>query len=142
RINVLPGLEGMVWKVPIDNTRHWHIVCAQIPNPIPEHILKTMRDPAPDAELLQAPQDILDGKYTLNDFPADNVSYQNMVNMHDDVTQIGQDIIYDRSTETLGRSDIAIVQLRKLWVRELNKHAAGESLTQWSFDNISRGTAV
>ena len=39
--------------------------------------------------------------------------------LQDDVAQCAQGVIQDRSAERLGRSDVAVVMLRKLWTREL-----------------------
>jgi hypothetical protein len=41
--------------------------------------------------------------------------------------------IADRSAERLGRSDAAVVLLRKIWKRELRLLAEGKPLTQLTF---------
>ena len=55
----------------------------------------------------------------------------NLTHMQDDVTQIGQGIIRDRTQEHLGRSDGHVVLLRKLFEREMRALAEGRPLTQW-----------
>lgn len=136
RINVLPGLEGLIWKVPIDNERHWHIVLAQVP--VGEELKYVEAD---HDYLMQTPGKVLRGEMSLLEADTENMTYQNFVNMQDDVSQIGQGIAYDRSTETLGRTDVAIMRIRRIWIRELQKLADGEPLKQWSFSSITRGSA-
>ncbi|HLI21165.1 MAG TPA: hypothetical protein VKV32_08610, partial [Stellaceae bacterium] len=43
----------------------------------------------------------------------------------------GQGKIEDRSREQLGRSDAALVMLRRMWRRELEALAAGKELTNF-----------
>ena len=54
-----------------------------------------------------------------------------MTRVQDDVTQIGQRLIRDRSEEHLGRSDSWVVLLRTLWAREMRALAEGRPLKQW-----------
>jgi 5,5'-dehydrodivanillate O-demethylase len=53
------------------------------------------------------------------------------VNVQDYVAQKGQGRIYDRTNERLGRSDAAIILLRKLFARELQALAEGRPLKAW-----------
>ena len=50
----------------------------------------------------------------------------------DEVGQGGQGAIADRNNERLGRSDIAVILLRKIWQRELRALAEGKALKKWS----------
>ena len=43
----------------------------------------------------------------------------------------GQGMIADRDTELLGKSDLGIVTLRRLFWRELDKQRAGLATKQW-----------
>jgi 5,5'-dehydrodivanillate O-demethylase len=52
--------------------------------------------------------------------------------IQDGIAQTGQGRITDRSKEHLGASDLGIIELRRIWARELRKLAAGESLKQWA----------
>jgi 5,5'-dehydrodivanillate O-demethylase len=51
----------------------------------------------------------------------------------------GQGPVYDRENERLGRSDIGIILLRKIYRRELARIAAGRKPKQW---RRSSGTRV
>ena len=55
----------------------------------------------------------------------------NLINLQDYVAQRGQGIIADRDHERLGRADLAVFMLRKLWAGELKALAAGRPLKQW-----------
>src|SRR5262249_55569938 len=79
---------------------------------------------SPRAEVVHQ---VLAGKLHVNDL----VDRPDLLNVQDDVAQCGQGRIQDRSEERLGRSDVAIVLLRKLWVRELRALAEGRPRTDW-----------
>jgi 5,5'-dehydrodivanillate O-demethylase len=53
------------------------------------------------------------------------------VNVQDYVAQKGQGRIYNRATERLGRSDVGVILLRKLFEREMRALAEGRPLTPW-----------
>jgi 5,5'-dehydrodivanillate O-demethylase len=54
------------------------------------------------------------------------------VTIQDHVAQQGQGVIADRDRERLGRSDVAVILLRKLWARELQALAEGRPLKEWT----------
>jgi len=56
-----------------------------------------------------------------------------LVNIQDHVTQIGQGAIANRGTERPGRTDAAVLLLRRIWEREMRAIAKGEALTAWKF---------
>ena len=51
--------------------------------------------------------------------------------IQDHVTQEGQGAIADRTRDRLGRSDLAVILLRKAWTRELQALAEERPLKQW-----------
>jgi 5,5'-dehydrodivanillate O-demethylase len=53
--------------------------------------------------------------------------------LQDTLMCVGQGAIADRSAERLGRSDAAVILLRKIWRRELRLLAEGKPLTQFTF---------
>ncbi len=54
-----------------------------------------------------------------------------VVSAQDYVSQVGQGAIVDRSNEHLGRTDVGVILLRKMWTRELRALAEGRPLKQW-----------
>jgi 5,5'-dehydrodivanillate O-demethylase len=75
--------------------------------------------------------EILAGRKTLtevkerDEFPA-------MARLEDQCAQPGQGVIADRSAEWLGRSDKGIIQLRKIWARELQSLAETGTTKPWT----------
>lgn len=57
--------------------------------------------------------------------------------LQDTVISVGQDVIADRSAERLGRSDAAVILLRKIWKRELRLLVEGKPVTQFTFPSFS-----
>ena len=55
----------------------------------------------------------------------------NIVWIQDYATQVGQGPLDLRKKETLGRSDRALILIRKIWERELQNLEAGKPLKQW-----------
>jgi 5,5'-dehydrodivanillate O-demethylase len=56
-----------------------------------------------------------------------------IVGIQDEVAQIGQGAVADRDSEWLGRSDVGIVLIRKIWARELGALAEGRPTKPWQW---------
>ena len=54
-----------------------------------------------------------------------------VVRLQDDVVLVAQGAIPDRNEEHLGRSDVGVILLRKIWRRELERVAKGEARKSW-----------
>ena len=76
-------------------------------------------------------EDILWGRVTWADIDTSRVD---MVRLQDDAAQLGQGTITDRSQEHLGRADVGLITIRKLWDQETNAFTAGKPLTRWRRD--------
>ncbi|HEY7245265.1 MAG TPA: Rieske 2Fe-2S domain-containing protein [Xanthobacteraceae bacterium] len=77
---------------------------------------------------MELAQLVLSGKATIDDLRG---KVPDVVRLQDDVVLTAQGAIPDRENEYLGRSDVAIVLLRKIWRRELQALAAGKPLKPW-----------
>ena len=55
-----------------------------------------------------------------------------VVRLQDDVVLVAQGVIPDRSQDHLGRSDVGVILLRKIWRRELEALDKGQLLKGWS----------
>ena len=125
------------WRVPIDDTRHKSFIVEHFKvMPGDEEAYKTRRreqklkqKAVGLASITEVGDVILKGKARLSDF-ADRPDF---VNIQDDVAQRAQDVNQDRSAEWLGRSDVAVVMLRRLWARELTAVARGLAPTHWRY---------
>jgi 5,5'-dehydrodivanillate O-demethylase len=71
---------------------------------------------------------IIRGEMTWDDI----VDRTEVVATQDYVAQVGQGIVADRTHERLGRADVLVVLLRKIWERELRALAEGRPLTRWA----------
>ena len=49
-----------------------------------------------------------------------------LVRLQDDVAQVGQGLIADRDGERLGRADVGVIAIRRLWTRELGAFLKGQ----------------
>jgi 5,5'-dehydrodivanillate O-demethylase len=122
RLKVFPR-DGMgwrtllTWKVPIDDESYHSFA------------LNSSTAGSGDPEDIRLGREILDGRRRLR---VDDVGeYAKRVNLQDFVAQAGQGVIADRTHERLGRSDKAVILLRKIWERELRALADGRPLKQW-----------
>lgn len=79
---------------------------------------------APAANLAQS---VLRGDLAVDDIE----DRSRIVNVQDYVAQVGQGAIAPREQDQLGRSDVGVILLRKLWLRELKALAEGHPLTRW-----------
>lgn len=77
---------------------------------------------------------VLSGKLNLHEIE----DRPDIVNIQDHVAQEGQGVVPDRNIERLGRSDAAIILMRKIWVRELRSLAEGRPLKEWNFSKEVR----
>lgn len=125
-----PGGQSIHWRVPVDDDNHI-IPTSTLVRPgasgsrewpeEEEDPWETSRKIAETGAAIRA------GKLTIEDL---GVGAQ-YIPITDDVTQLGQGLIADREHERLGRSDAALIALRKIWERELRALAEGKPLKQW-----------
>ena len=73
--------------------------------------------------------DILAGRRRL----ADYYDHPQSAHIEDIVAQAGQGPIADRLHERLGRTDVGVILMRKLWTRELRALAEGKPLKGWRY---------
>ena len=57
-----------------------------------------------------------------------------LVRLQDDVAQVGQGLIADREGERLGRADVGVIAIRRLWARELAAFLEGRPTKKWKRD--------
>jgi 5,5'-dehydrodivanillate O-demethylase len=75
-------------------------------------------------------EEVLAGRKTLAEIKA-NDEFPAIARLEDQCAQPGQGVIADRSAEWLGRSDKGIIQLRKIWSRELRALAETGKTKRW-----------
>ncbi len=83
------------------------------------------------ASLRQIAEDILAGKMHIHDVDQSLSTYK-LFWIEDFAVQVGQGPIATRDQEHLGRIDVGVILMRKLWQRELKALAEGLPLKQWT----------
>ena len=134
-----PGVdfrEFMAWWVPIDDERHTQFTVVAVRGKSREQFegylgrqmeLRKKRDL--DREALT--RKVLTGEVTMDEVDQERV---HVLFLQDDVAQAGCGLIHERPAERMGRSDLGVIAVRKLWMRELRAFANGEPLTTWQYD--------
>jgi 5,5'-dehydrodivanillate O-demethylase oxygenase subunit len=124
--------ESLFWWVPIDDLSHIQFSIHRVPVTGEAAARVHARRQARRARIDIAHQDacdtVLSGRARVDDFDVNRVD---LVRLQDDVAQLGQGIVADRSQENLGRADVGITAIRRLWRRELGNLAAGRPLKAW-----------
>jgi len=121
--------DFLLWRKPVDDESFVELSASLVYMPEGErqrflHSNEAMmaNDPAPELGM----------KALRNEIHTDDITdLQLAVNVQDYVAQYGQGTFYDRSGERLGRSDVGVILLRKLYARELTALAEGRPLTSW-----------
>jgi 5,5'-dehydrodivanillate O-demethylase len=126
--------DHLAWRVPIDDERHasfqldvTHILDGAEGEAYKNrHKARIGKLGRPPAELGEA---VLRGDVRIQDIKGDERA--NIIWIQDYATQVGQGPIELRKQEMLGRSDRALILIRKIWERELQALAEGKPLKQW-----------
>jgi len=127
-------VDSLIFKVPVDDDRHLHFEVRMMPYSgdqgrqwLERRRAQRAKDAIDRLDLVRA---VLDGRLRLDDIDPNRTDH---VLIEDEVAQTGQGAIANRTGEHLGRGDIGIVLLRKLWERELRALADGRPLKQWTY---------
>ena len=124
----------IAWRVPVDDETHSSFLAtrANIDGALAQRVQGhqaalrgTVAGLTPAAEVAEA---VLRGELRIQDVP----DRPDIVGIQDYVVQKGQGRIADRAHERLGRSDVGVILLRKIWERELRTLADGRPLKQWT----------
>lgn len=134
-----PAVQGwplyLSWRVPIDDARHKTFILEHFDVRAQEQAAFCMRrQQRRDAMAALPPRsqvaaDILAGRSRLRD----HAQRPDFLLLGDDVAQRAQGVVQDRSKERLGRSDVAVVMLRRIWLRELAALEANCELAVWQY---------
>jgi 5,5'-dehydrodivanillate O-demethylase len=111
--------KAIFWYVPIDDESHLHFLIM---------VYHTKRRDRPEATPIHEEiEAILSGAKTWEDI----ATHPNIIRIQDGVSICGQGKIEDRAREQLGRSDAAVVMLRRMWRHQLDAIAAGQPTTDF-----------
>ena len=128
--------EFLAWWVPIDDGVHTQFTVVAVRGLSKAKFKTYFRRQQDlwaqrDLDRTQLTEDILSGKTTWDDVDTKRV---HLLFLQDDVAQAGCGLIHERPPEQLGRADIGVIAVRKMWLKELRAFAADEELTEWRYD--------
>jgi 5,5'-dehydrodivanillate O-demethylase len=133
------GWEDFIaWRVPIDDTVHrsFNVHIAHVKGEAAERYREAAaqrRANRPEPPANEVSRRVLRGEIAWPEIER----RPDIVGIQDYVSQVGQGVIADRKNERLGKSDVGIILLRKIYARELRALAEGHPLTAWK-----RGSAI
>ena len=125
--------DTYLMKVPVDDQNHVFFITQQVRVRAGEEAmyeekyqryLELRAKARPPHEL---GLEILAGKLTLSEV----ADHPYLAIIEDVVAQGGQGTIADRNAEKLGRSDVGILAMRRIWSREMRAIAEGTPVKQW-----------
>lgn len=122
------------WRVPVDddNTVSFSVDLLYLEGAEAEAYRQRRRETetlGADAPPPQMGDAILAGRVREEDLDA-RLSTATLFSVQDYVTQVGQ-AIADRTQDRLGKNDVGLALMRKLWERELRALEEGRPLTEW-----------
>jgi 5,5'-dehydrodivanillate O-demethylase oxygenase subunit len=126
--------EAFAWRVPIDDVSHasFNLSLVHISGAAAARYREQRKQQREALAKLPSAREMADavlaGRLRIHDID----DRPDIVNIQDHVAQEGQGGIPDRRAERLGRSDTAIILMRKIWLRELRALAEGRPLKSWS----------
>jgi 5,5'-dehydrodivanillate O-demethylase len=126
--------DRISWRVPVDddNTVSFSVDLLYLEGAEAEAYRQRRRETEQIATNAPPPQmgdAILAGRVREEDLDA-RLSTATLFSVEDYVTQVGQ-AIADRTQDRLGKNDVGLALMRKLWERELRALEEGRPLTEW-----------
>lgn len=125
--------ESLFWWVPVDDARHMQFSLHRVPatGEVAERIRTRRKARRAEIDLSHKTvcDDVLAGRLRMSDV---DVARVDIVRLQDDVAQIGQGRITDRGGEHLGRGDVGVTFIRRLWSRETKALIEGAPLKDWT----------
>ena len=144
-IGIQGPFEGFLTLVPIDDERHILFITIETDVPADDKAAVAAHR-ATQAEyrariaalpsITGVARSILAGEMTLDDA----MSHPFKTLIEDAVVQWGQGAIHDRTKEVLGRSDVGIARIRRIFERELLAVENGQPGKDWAFQNVPAST--
>jgi len=126
--------DAFAWRVPIDDFTHasFNLSLIHITGDAAERYRERRKQQRAAAAKLTSAREMADavlaGQVSIHEIQ----DRPDIVNIQDHVAQEGQGAIPDRDAERLGRSDAAVILMRKIWLRELRALAEGRPLKEWT----------
>ena len=126
-------MPHLSYRIPIDDASHLNLTAslAKVHGADAERFKQRRKERAAEIAALPPAQEVVDavmrGELYLHD-----VKRPDIINIQDAVALRAQPLMGVRSQDRLGKSDIQIIVLRKIWSRELRALERGEPMKTWS----------
>jgi 5,5'-dehydrodivanillate O-demethylase oxygenase subunit len=135
-------IQHLSYRIPIDDASHLSITVdlIQLDGAPWEQWQRDRAERLEKLAALPAYDDIIDGVLD-GSVDLHALDRADIVNIQDEVALAAQPPVGSRPSDRLGRSDIQIIVLRKIYARELRALATGDPLTTWSVPGDLEGTA-
>ncbi len=125
-------MDALAWRVPVDDETHrsFNVNLVHVTGEAAERYRAWLASQPPytGPSAVELGDAVLRGELRVDDIEDRSV----IVNVQDYVAQVGQGRIQDRRQERLGRSDVLVILLRRIWARELRAFAEGRPLKAWT----------
>ncbi len=129
--------ESLFWWLPLDDRRHMQFSLHRVPvtGDVAKrvHARRQERRERIDLAHQDVCEQILAGRLRLEDVDPARVD---LIRLQDDLAQVGQGRIVDRREDRLGRADVGVIAIRKLWARELAALREGRPLKTWRRERL------
>jgi len=127
-----PWGDRLFWRVPVDDNRcvSYLVGMLKVPSSPEERERRRRMAESVTVSPNDAAEDVLAGRIKMSQVPQ-NFNQREMFWVEDYVTEVGQGPIAPRADDRLGRRDVGIALLRKIWQRELTNLAEGRPLKHW-----------
>jgi 5,5'-dehydrodivanillate O-demethylase len=126
----LQGSDSFAWRVPVEDSLHrsFNLTLAHVTGEAAERYReRRARQRESGADVNELAESALRGEVHVDTFG----DRPDAVNIQDIVAQVGQGRIPARENDRLGRSDVLVILLRKIFLRELQAVADGRATKAW-----------
>ena len=122
---------NIVWRVPVDDHHHRSVNIRRVKrDPQAPQISRNYERTTTDRQV-EVARAILEGRMRLDQLdPIKDRAI--IVAVQDNMAQMGQGVIANRQNDHLGRSDVGVIAVRRLWLDELRALAQGHATRQWT----------
>jgi len=129
--------DALTWRVPVDDEHFatYGVNMTHVAGEARARYEQSLLDRAERLKTLERPEPlakrVLKGELRIADIEDRHADYGRLFNIQDYVAQVGQGVFACQNDEHLGREDVEVILLRKLYRREMRALAEGQPLTAW-----------
>lgn len=127
--------EALFIRVPVDDEHHLHFEIRWVNDDGKSKDNPRLQNSPPVQLVNKVSNELLDAVFA-GTIHLDEITYSerkgfNLFWLQDNVSMLAQGVRWERKNEHLGRADVPLILMRKLWARELRALAQRRSLQEW-----------